>query len=61
METHFSSTFVKAHLAWYREIYRQCGIDAAVMAKQVSDTPQSAAILRRFLQLYAVPAISAAA
>lgn len=57
----FSSAFVKAHLAWYREIYSKCGIDTAVMAEQVSDTPQSAAILRRFLQLHAAPAISAAA
>ncbi|MFL9879797.1 glutamine amidotransferase [Herbaspirillum rhizosphaerae] len=49
----FSSDFVKAHLAWYREIYSKCGIDTDVMAEQVSDTPQSAAILRRFLHLHA--------
>lgn len=49
----FSPDFVKAHLAYYTEVYGKCGIDTAAMCAQVSETPQSAALLRRFLHLHA--------
>jgi len=49
----FSCDFVKAHLAYYTDTYRNCGIDTAAMCACVSDTPQSAEILRRFLRLHA--------
>jgi GMP synthase (glutamine-hydrolysing) len=49
----FSCEFVKAHLTYYTDTYRNNGIDTAAMCACVSDTPQSAAILRRFLHLHA--------
>jgi len=48
----FSTDFVKAHLRYYTDTYRQNGIDTACAC--VSETPQSMAILRRFLQLHSV-------
>lgn len=48
----FSPEFVRAHLSYYAEIYRGNGIDAIAMREQVSATPQSAGLLRRFLQLH---------
>ena len=52
----FSPDFVKAHLSYYSDVYRQHGIDTVQMAAQVSETPQSAALLRRFLSLYSLAA-----
>lgn len=49
----FTGDFVRAHLRYYTDVYARNGIDAAVMSQQVSDTPQSASLLRRFLQLHA--------
>lgn len=49
----FSCEFVKAHLSYYTDTYRNSGIDTVAMCAQVSDTPQSAEILRRFLRLHA--------
>ncbi len=49
----FSCEFVKAHLIYYTDTYRNNGIDTLAMCECVSDTPQSAAILRRFLHLHA--------
>ncbi|WP_231502017.1 glutamine amidotransferase [Herbaspirillum sp. RV1423] len=49
----FTSDFVKAHLVYYTDVYSKCGIDTAAMCEQVSETPQSAALLRRFLHLHA--------
>ena len=49
----FTGEFVKAHLAYYTEVYGKCGIDTAAMCAQVCETPQSAALLRRFLDLHA--------
>lgn len=49
----FSPAFVRAHLSYYAEVYRGCGINAEVLREKVSETPQSTGLLRRFLQLYA--------
>lgn len=49
----FTGEFVKAHLAYYTEIYGKCGIDTAAMRARVCETPQSASLLRRFLDLHA--------
>jgi GMP synthase (glutamine-hydrolysing) len=49
----FSPAFVRAHLSYYADVYRGCGIDAAALCEKVSETPQSAGLLRRFLDLYA--------
>ena len=49
----FSPDFVRAHLNYYAEVYRGCGIDAVALCEQVSETPQSTGLLRRFLDLYA--------
>jgi GMP synthase (glutamine-hydrolysing) len=49
----FTGEFVRAHLAYYTEVYGKCGIDTAAMCAQVCETPQSAALLRRFLDLHA--------
>jgi GMP synthase (glutamine-hydrolysing) len=49
----FSPAFVRAHLNYYADVYRGCGIDAQALCQQVSETPQSAGLLRRFLELYA--------
>ncbi|MFJ3054336.1 glutamine amidotransferase [Herbaspirillum sp. NPDC087042] len=49
----FSPEFVRAHLHYYADIYRGCGIDAEALSERVSATPQSTGLLRRFLELYA--------
>ncbi|WDZ98254.1 glutamine amidotransferase [Herbaspirillum sp. WKF16] len=49
----FSPAFVRAHLNYYAEVYRGCGIDARALCDKVSETPQSTGLLRRFLELYA--------
>lgn len=49
----FSPAFVRAHLHYYAEVYRGCGIDARALCESVSETPQSTGLLKRFLQLYA--------
>lgn len=49
----FCCEFVKAHLTYYTDSYSNSGIDVAAACQQVSETPQSATILRRFLQLHA--------
>ncbi|MCA1323902.1 glutamine amidotransferase [Herbaspirillum sp. alder98] len=49
----FSPDFVRAHLNYYADVYRGCGIDALALREKVSDTPQSTGLLRRFLALHA--------
>ena len=49
----FSTDFVKAHLTYYTDTYRQNGIDAVKLCQCVQETPQSIELLRRFLRLHA--------
>ncbi|WP_156414110.1 glutamine amidotransferase [Bordetella sp. N] len=49
----FAVDFMREHLGLYADVYAREKIDAGQLAGELRDTPESASLLRRFLQLYA--------
>lgn len=49
----FAVDFMREHLRHYAELYAREKIDAAAVADGLRATPESASLLRRFLELYA--------
>ncbi|WP_233236731.1 glutamine amidotransferase [Bordetella sp. LUAb4] len=56
----FAVDFMHEHLSQYAEFYAREEIDAGKVAGDLRETPESASLLRRFLQLYAARAPLAA-
>ncbi|WP_454690497.1 glutamine amidotransferase [Achromobacter aloeverae] len=56
----FGVDFMREHLRQYAERYARENIDAGAVAGELRATPESAGLLRRFLQLYATDAALAA-
>ncbi len=52
----FSVDFMRENLRQYAGVYAKENIDAAALSGELSATPESASLLRRFLELHAHPA-----